>query len=85
MQLESRTESSATIASGFTAKAVTFTNAFYQAPSLGITASNLASGDYYEVTSVSGTGFTITFKNSSNAVINRDFQYQAVGYGTLET
>ena len=85
MQLESRTESSATISSGFTAKSVTFTNAFYQAPSLGITASNLASGDYYEVTSVSGTGFTITFKNSSNVVINRDFQYQAVGYGTLET
>lgn len=85
MQLESRTESSATIASGFTAKTVTFANGFYQAPSLGITASNLASGDYYEVTSVSGTGFTITFKDSSNVVINRDFQYQAVGYGTQET
>ena len=85
MQLESRTESSATIASGAGAKAVTFTNAFYQEPSVGITAFNLASGDYYEVTSASRTGFTITFKNSSNAAIDRNFQYQAAGYGTEQT
>ena len=85
MQLESRTESSATTASGAGAKAVTFANAFYQEPSVGITAFNLASGDYYEVTSASRTGFTVTFKNSSNAAIDRNFQYQAVGYGTEQT
>ena len=85
MQLESRTESSATIASGVGAKVVTFANGFYQEPSLGITASNLASGDYYEVTSASRTGFTITFYDSSNTAIDRNFQYQAVGYGTEQT
>ena len=85
MQLEVRTESSATITSGAAAKAVTFTNAFYQEPSIGITASNLASGDYYEVTSASRTGFTITFYDSSNTAISRNFQYQAVGYGTEQT
>jgi hypothetical protein len=85
MQLESRTESSATTASGAGAKAVTFANAFYQEPSVGITAFNLASGDYYEVTSTTRTGFTVTFKNSSNAAIDRNFQYQAVGYGTEQT
>lgn len=85
IQLESRTESSATIASGAGAKAVTFTNAFYQTPNIGITAFNLASGDYYEVTSATRTGFTVTFKNSSNAAIDRNFQYQAVGYGTEQT
>jgi hypothetical protein len=85
MQLESRTESSATIASGAAAKVVTFANGFYQEPSLGITASNLASGDYYEVTSASRTGFTITFYDSSNTAIDRNFQYQAVGYGTEQT
>jgi len=86
-----RTETSAVIASGTGAggKAVTFTNAFFQdgvyyntPPSIGITAFNLASGDYYEVTSISRTGFTVKFKNSSNAVIDRNFQYQAVGYGS---
>ena len=85
MQLEVRTESSATIASGAGAKAITFDDAFYQEPSIGITAFNLASGDYYEVTSASRTGFTITFYNSSNAAIDRNFQYQAVGYGTEQT
>ncbi len=82
MQLESRTESSATIASGAGAKVVTFANAFYQTPSIGVSASNFASGDYYEVTSATRTGFTVTFKNSSDAAIDRNFQYQAVGYGT---
>lgn len=86
MQLEGRTESSSsTIASGAGAKAVTFTNAFYQEPSIGITASNLASGDYYEVTSTSRTGFTITFFNSSNTAIDRNFQYQAVGFGAQQS
>ena len=85
MQLESRTESSATITSGAAAKAVTFTNAFYQEPSIGITAFNLATGDYYEVTSASRTGFTVAFKNSSNTAVSRNFQYQAVGYGTEQT
>ena len=82
MQMESRTESSATIASGAAAKAVTFANAFYQEPNVGITAFNLATGDYYEVTSTSRTGFTVTFYNSSATAVDRNFQYQAVGYGT---
>ena len=85
MQLERRTEGSNTISSGAGAKAVTFDNAFYQAPSVGITAYNLASGDYYEVTSVARTGFTITFRNSSNAAIDRQFQYQASGFGTQQS
>jgi hypothetical protein len=85
IQMESRTESSATIASGAGAKAVTFAKGFYETPNIGITASNLATGDYYEITSPTRTGFTITFYNSSDVAIDRDFQYQAVGYGTEET
>jgi hypothetical protein len=82
LQLETRTESSTTIASGAGAKDVTFTNAFYQTPNIGITAFDLDSGDYYRVTSTSRTGFTVTFYNSSNTAVDRDFQYQAVGYGS---
>ena len=84
MQLESRTEASATIASGAGAKAVTFTNPFYQTPNVGITSANLSSGDYYVLSGVSRTGFTVHFKNSSNASIDRNFEYQAVGYGKAE-
>tara|TARA_R100000388_G_scaffold1996_1_gene2809 strand:+ start:5922 stop:9350 length:3429 start_codon:yes stop_codon:yes gene_type:complete len=89
-----RTEQSTTsIASGAGAKAVTFTNPFFTGtsaiggsisaypPSIGITAQNMASGDYFELSNISGTGFTVHFKDSSNASINRNFTYQAVGFG----
>ena len=41
----------------------------------------MASGDYFELTSITGTGFTVHFKNSSGASIDRDFTYSAVGFG----
>ena len=92
VSLQRRTEQSNVIASGAGAKAVTFTNAFFTGtsvllgantnlPSVGINAQNMASGDYFEVSNVSGTGFTVHFKNSSNASIDRNFTYQAVGFG----
>ena len=77
---DNRTESSS-MTSGAGAKAVTFEKAFYQTPKLGITASNMATGDYYTISSESRTGFTITFFNSSNAAIDRSFVYNANGYG----
>ena len=88
-----RTEqSSAVIASGAGSKAVTFTNAFFagtaslggtnsSAPSVGITAQNMQSGDYFTLSSISGTGFTVSFFNSSNAAVDRNFTYSAVGFG----
>ena len=77
---ENRTESDS-FSSGAGAKAVTFSKAFYQTPKLGITASNMATGDYYVISSESRTGFSITFFNSSNAAIDRTFSYQANGFG----
>jgi len=77
---ENRTESNS-LSSGAGAKAVTFDKAFYQTPKLGVTASNMATGDYYVISSESRTGFTITFFNSSNAAIDRTFAYQANGFG----
>ena len=88
-----RTEQSATaISSGSGSKAIVFDKPFFTGtsslnginsslPSIGITAQNMASGDYFEVTSVSGTGFTVHFKNASNASISRNFNYSAVGFG----
>ena len=92
--LQRRTEQSTTsITSGAGAKAVTFTDTFFTGTSsIGGVNSNLpsiaiqpvgsfASGDFFEVTNVSGTGFTVHFKNASNTSISRDFTYQAVGFG----
>ena len=42
---------------------------------------HMASGDFFEVTNITGTGFTVTFKNSSNTAVSRNFSYSAVGYG----
>ena len=92
--LQARTEQSTTlIASGAGAKNVVFAAPFFTGtsaiggstsaypPSIGITAQNMASGDFFEVTNITGSGFTITFKNSSNTAVDRNFSYSAVGYG----
>jgi len=90
--LPSRTEQSAVIASGAGAKAVTFAAPFFVGtsglgnlnsflPSVNISPQNMATGDFFELSSISGTGFTVHFKNSSNASIDRNFTYSAVGFG----
>ena len=53
-------------------------NAFL--PSVGITIQGAASGDYFELSNVSGAGFNIKVKNGSS-FINKQFTFQAVGYG----
>ena len=78
---DNRTESAAVASGGSNPKVVTFDKAFYQTPKLGITASNMATGDYYVISSESRTGFSITFFNSSNAAIDRTFAYHANGFG----
>jgi len=79
--LEKRLESDEDIASLAGAKAITYTNAFYASPAVGIAAQNMATGDYYVITSKTKTGFTITFYNSGGAAQNRTFDYVAKGYG----
>ena len=92
--LQARTEQSTTlIASGAGSKDVVFAAPFFTGtsaiggstsaypPSIGITAQNMASGDFFEITNITGSGFRITFKNSSNTAVDRNFSYSAVGYG----
>ena len=88
----SRTEQSSLISSGSSAKAVSFTAPFFTGtsglgnannflPSVGIFPQNMATGDYFELSNISGTGFTVHFKNSSNASISKNFTYSATGFG----
>ena len=91
--LPRRTEQSAVnIDSGSSAKVITFDNEFFTPttalggsssllPSIGITAENMQSGDYFVVSSITAAGFTVTFKDSSDAIINRRFGFTAVGFG----
>jgi hypothetical protein len=92
-QLDSRTETVNTvIASGTSSKAVTFQHPFFTGtselggstsaylPNIGITIENAQSGDFFALSSISGTGFTIDIKNGSSFV-NRNFKYAATGFG----
>jgi len=83
--------SSAPQQSGTSAKTVTFGTPFFVGtsslgganaflPTVGITIQNAQSGDFFTVTNVSGTGFTVSIKNGSSFV-DRSFTFQAVGYG----
>ena len=71
------------IVSGASSKAITFTPNFKALQGVGISAQNLASGDYYVITSKSVSGFTITFYNSSDSAVSRTFDYVAKGYGEV--
>ena len=83
--------STAPQSSGTSAKTVTFGKPFFVGtsslgganaflPTIGITIQNAQGGDFFTVTSVSGTGFTVSIKNGSSFV-DRTFTFQAVGYG----
>jgi hypothetical protein len=79
--LEKRTDTGDDISSGTSTKSITFTNSFYATPNISVTGQDLATGDFFVVTNKSKTGFDITFKNSSNTIIDKTFDYQAIGYG----
>ena len=59
---------------------VTFGEGFLVTPKIAVTAQNMASGDFYEITSVSSTGFTITLKIVVVQIVARTFDYIARGF-----
>ena len=92
-EFQRRTEqSTTTIASGAGAKSITFNHPFFTGtsallgansnpPAIGITAFNMASGDFFELSSITGSGFTVHFKDSSNSSVDRNFNFTAIGFG----
>ena len=80
---DKRQESSGDIASGTASggKIVTFGNAFHAISGISISAQNLATGDFYQITNKTVSGFTIVFKDNSNTVVNRTFDFVADGFG----
>lgn len=83
MELQQRIEQSGTLLTTAAALAVTFAEAFYEPPNIGITGYNLAAGDYWvlDPASITRTGFSITFRNSAAAAVARQFSYTAIGFG----
>ncbi len=83
IDMPDRVVSETDISSGVGSKAITFSPSFKALQGVGISASNLTSGDYYAITSKSASGFTITFYDSGDSVVDRTFDYVAKGYGEL--
>jgi len=85
MQLEDLIVSEENISSGTSSYNVTFAPAFFALKSITILPQDMATGDYYTITSKARTGFTITFYNSGATAVDRTFDYQAYGYGRERT
>ncbi len=81
IDMPERTASARNIASNAAGSAVGFDIPFRAVPVISVTAQNMATGDYYAITSPSASGFSIRFFNSAGTGISRNFDYLAVGYG----
>ena len=94
-ELDQRVEQKSNLSSGTSASglAVTFDQGFFtgaaetsvgvdtQKPFIAISQNDLAADERFEITNISGSGFTIKFLNSSDTAINKTFSYTAVGFG----
>ena len=89
-----RTETiNTSIASGTSAKTVTFVNPFFTGtgslggsttaflPTVGITLEGASTGDYFKITSITGTQFVIEVRDINNNPKNLNFRYTAIGFG----
>ena len=81
VKMQKRTETGEDQASGTSTKTITFTNPFFAIPSIGISAQNMATGDFFSISNKSISSFDIVFKNSSGTNINRTFDFVAIGHG----
>ncbi len=81
VDMEDRIQSGNDILSGAGTKTVAFTNPYKTANyAVGITGQGMATGDYFLVESKTINGFNVTFKNSSNTVISKTFDFIAKGF-----
>ena len=81
LNMEERTFAESNLSTSSGSKTVTFTNPFFEAPAIGISAQNMATGDVFTISSKTVSGFTIAFANSSGGAVDRTFDYIAKGFG----
>lgn len=81
IELQQRVERSAALTSGAGTYTATFANAFYDVPAVNIAPLNMATGDYFTLSSVTSTGFQVGFFNSGGTPVSRQFTHTSVGHG----
>lgn len=79
--LQQAAQTAGPITSGAGAYTVTFDRRFYGTPQVVVTGLDMATGDYATITSITRSGFQVTFRNSGGTAVSRQFHYTATGYG----
>ena len=81
IDMEDRIFSDNNISSGAGTKTVSFTNPYKTVNyAVGITAEDMATGDFFIVESKTINGFNVTFKNSSGTAVSKTFDFIAKGF-----
>jgi len=75
-----RVETQRNITSGTTTKSITYVTPFNTLPTVGITATNMSTGDYFIISNEAETGFDINFYDLSDVGISRIFNYHVNGF-----
>ena len=83
VDMPERTASDDDVAAASGGESVVFSPAFKAKPAVVITGQDMDTGDYWRVTAISRTGFTVQFKNSSDTGVARTFDWVARGYGAV--
>ena len=63
-----------------TVQEIIFDEPYFLPPALGITAQEMQTGDYYEITDKTNEGFKIIFKNASGTPVIRTYDWIAKGF-----
>jgi len=85
LSLAKQTQSQGNVASGTSGsgKVVTFPDQFGSVDGITIMGQNMNSGEFYQISNKTTSGFTIIFKESDGTVVDRTFDYVAQGHGKV--
>ena len=64
-----------------TATSITYDEPFHSVPTLTVTPTNMTSGDYFQISSQTATGFGIAFYDSGGSPVTRNYNYLTKGNG----
>ena len=81
IDMEDRVLSGDDISSGAGTYSVTFSEPFKSTTyAIGITAQDMNSGDYYQISNKTSSGFDIIFRTNGGTATSKTFDYIAKGY-----
>ena len=81
VDMPDRTERAVGVAIPAAGLNISFAQAFYAEPAVGITLQDATTGDYFTITSAANNGFTLRCFNASNIGIAKTANWIATGYG----